>query len=351
MENEDKELKIYSIITGKTYLTYKGQEYHTVINTPEEKYRASLVYQQTLDDLKYESIMSWEEAQRVSNQIGIWTKENESGLESLIKMLEDLKLQLYRSRLIPDRVKSFKSQIEKVKHGIEKSNTNKYKLYHATKEYYASVVKKQYLVGLSIRDEDNQQIYTHKNFWVSDNTLIDLFINKIFENQLSMSSIRELARNEPWRSMWATQKGQVFGISSTCWTDDQRVLASFSRMYDNVYESMESPEDTVIEDDDMLDGWFIHQRKEREKSKQEKVASHMFKGQKNGNQELFLMANSQESAQAIYNMNDEQGKSIVQNRQQQIKNKGYVEHSELADVQLDLKLQANQELREKMRKR
>lgn len=351
MENDERELRVYSIVTGKTYVSFRNHEYHTVINTSEDKYRAALLYQQMIEDLKYEPIMSWEEAQKVSNRLGIWTTENESGLESFNKMLEDLKLQLYRSRLLPDRLKSFKSQIEKVKHGIEKSTNNKYKLYHATKEYYASVVKKQYLVALSIRDEDDRPVYTHKNFWISDNTLIDIFINQMFINQTSFPAMRELARNDPWRSMWISQKGQAFGIPSTCWTEEQRALASYSRMYDNVYESLECPEDNVIEDDDMLDGWFIHQRKEREKHKQEKMSADMFKGQKNGNQELFLMANSKESAQSIYNMNDERGKSIVKNREQQIKSKGHVEHSELADVQLDLKMQANQELRDKIRKR
>jgi hypothetical protein len=47
-------------------------------------------------------------------------------------------------------------------------------------------------------------------------------------------------------------------------------------MYDNVYESMECPPDEVIKDDDMLDGWFIQQHKDREKKLKEKSTDEKF---------------------------------------------------------------------------
>ena len=35
-------------------------------------------------------------------------------------------------------------------------------------------------------------------------------------------------------------------------------------MYDNIQEAAETPSEDVINDDDVLDGWFIVQRKKRE---------------------------------------------------------------------------------------
>lgn len=351
MEYEDRELIVYEIVSGKTYATFRGQEYHTVINTVDDKHRASIFYKQLLDDLKYESIMSWEEAQRVSARLGLWTSENEAGLESLNNMLEDLKLQLYLSHYLADRVESFKKQIEKVKHGIDKSTNNKYSLYHATKEYYASTMKKQYLIALSIRDEDDQPIYTHKNFWVSDPTILNIFFNKSMASY-SAEQFREVARTDPWRSMWSGSKGHVYGTPSSQWTEEQRILVAYSKMYDSVHESMDSPPDEVIEDDDMLDGWFIKQRKDREKSKREKQTADMFKGnKKGGNQELFLMAGNKDQAKNIYNMNDEQGKNTIKNREREIKSKGSVQHQDLKDVQMDMRMQATRETMEHMRKR
>ena len=106
----------------------------------------------------------------------------------------------------------------------------------------------------------------------------------------------------------------------------------------------------VIENDDMLDGWFISQRKEREKAKNERSADKLFKG-KEGHQELFLMAGSKEHAQNIYNMNDDQSRNTIKNREKQIKEKGEVKHQNLQDVQMDMRMQATQETMQKMRNR
>tara|TARA_A100001515_G_scaffold10562_1_gene8462 strand:- start:204 stop:656 length:453 start_codon:yes stop_codon:yes gene_type:complete len=150
--------------------------------------------------------------------------------------------------------------------------------------------------------------------------------------------------------MWGPSKANALSGPSTSWTEEQKVLVSYSRMYDNVYESMECPSDMVIENDDMLDGWFISQRKEREKARNEKAADKLFKGGE-GHQELFLMAGSQEHAQNIYNMNDEQSRNTIKSREKQIKEKGEVKHQNLQDVQMDMRMQATQETMQKMRNR
>ena len=350
MEYEERELKLYSILNAKTYLEFQGKRYYTTINTVEDKHRASILYHDIINDLKYETIMSWVQAQKMTEKLGLWTTENESGLESLNKMLDDLKLQLYLHHYIPDRVEAFTKQIEKVRSGIEKSTNNKYVLYHATKEYYTSNIKRQYLLALSIRDENDQPVYTHENFWVSDATILNVFENRSLTNFMTITEIRELARSDPWRSMWGPSKANALSGPSTSWTEEQKVLVSYSRMYDNVYESMECPSDMVIENDDMLDGWFISQRKEREKARNEKAADKLFKGGE-GHQELFLMAGSQEHAQNIYNMNDEQSRNTIKSREKQIKEKGEVKHQNLQDVQMDMRMQATQETMQKMRNR
>ena len=80
---------------------------------------------------------------------------------------------------------------------------------------------------------------------------------------------RELARNNPWRSYWSSEKTArgVFGVCAAETTTEQRTIMMFSSMYDSVYESGEAPEDNVIEDDDMLDGWFLIQKQKREQEK------------------------------------------------------------------------------------
>ena len=45
------------------------------------------------------------------------------------------------------------------------------------------------------------------------------------------------------------------------------------KVYDNVHESMDAPTDRVIEDDDMLDGWFKVQSRKRKRPTKVKLKS------------------------------------------------------------------------------
>lgn len=352
MEQIDIEYKLYQILLGTHYLSYQGQEYKSVPNTLEDKYRAMQCYYDIIDDIKYDAIMSWDQALKLSERLGFWTSKDEEGLKGLEKMLENLKLDLFKSYIAPDKVKNIKKQLIQVRNGINRSNNNKFTLYHATKEFYASNIKRQLLLALSIRDSKNEKVFNNiKDFWFSDNIIVNLMSDVINKNYISQEEIRKISRSEPWRSMWIINHEKCFSLAPSEWTDEQRILASYSKMYDNVYESPDCPVDTIIEDDDMLDGWFIHQKREREKkNKSNTVDKALGKKGKDG-QEVFLVAGSQDQAKEIYNMNDEGTRSIIKAREQVIKSSTEeVEHGHLPDVQSELRMQATRQFQQMMRR-
>ena len=239
-------------------------------NSAQERHKSNLIYQDALNDIKYENIMSWDDAKIISDRLGIWTKKDDVSLSGLEKMLENLKLDLYKNHTDPVKEKSLRKQIKSVKTGISRSQSNKHSLYHGTKEYFAENTKKQFLLALSLRDMNNNRIFSYDNFWEIDQVIMELFADEVHKNIVPHDEIRTIAYKEPWRTMWLNQHGDVYNTPAIDWTDDQRLLASYSRMYDNVYESPECPPDSVIEDHDMLDGWLISQRREREKKQKEK---------------------------------------------------------------------------------
>ena len=348
MDQETIELRLYHIISGNCYVTYNGQEYHLEPNTPQDRYIASLMYQKHLDEIKYEDFPSWDALQKISKIKGLWTDKDERDLDNLNKMLEDAKYQLFLNHYLVDKVKLYKKQISNLKSGIQHSMNNKYAFYTITKENYASTIKRQTLLALSIRDNDDNKVFTKDNFLESNGELIGLFTAKIFQNSVTSEQIREIARSEPWRSMWAGNKGNTFGTPSSHWSEEQRHLVAYSRMYDNVQESLEPPPENVINDDDMLDGWFIKQKKDREKEKQEKKGDELFKGKGQDGQELFMVAGSRQEAGNIYDLNDNQSRNVIKNREKEINEKGRVNHQDLSDVKLDMRLQATREAREHM---
>jgi len=190
-------------------------------------------------------------------------------------------------------------------------------------------------------------MYDWSNHSIS--TLMDYYNS----NQISSGQFRSVARSEPWRSMWNVGKKQsnVFGKPTCELTKDQISLCSYSSMYDNVYESQESPDEKVIEDDDCLDGWFIHQRREYDKQKKKRQVEDLIKNPKIANsQEVFLMANDQEEANKIFDVNHPSVRSIIRDRQNTIENAdGQIKFTELNDVRQDIAVERMQAARSKIK--
>ena len=351
MEHVELDNILHSILYGTYYIEYNNIRYSCVPNTIQDKYEASLIYNKVMQDIKYEEMLTWEEVQKLAELTGKWTNKDEAGLQDLDKMIENTKLQMYLNYTNPMSVEQLRKKVKQIQHGILRSNETKYKLYHATKESHAENIKAEFLIAVSFRDNCGNKIYNIDSFWDCNNALIQSAIEQ--KPTFPISTIRKIARQEPWRSMWITNKGTAIGGPSVEWTEHQRMLCSFSKMYDNVYESTECPPDEVINDDDVLDGWFIKQRKDREEAKQEKSTDHHFGNHKgSGRQELFVMARNQDEVNSILNQNDASGKNIIETRKQIMQNANGVEvkEQEMPDVRRDLQMQAVQEMREKIRR-
>lgn len=123
-------------------------------------------------------------------------------------------------------------------------------------------------------------------------------------------------------------------------------------MYDSAYEHPECPPDNVFEDDDMFDGWMITQKRENEKNRNKNRTEKMLEGKKlNKAGEVFLVANSQEEAQNIYNLNDANSRNIIRERNNIIKDgSNIVEDTQLPDVQRNLVAQINENFKNSRRK-
>ena len=64
----------------------------------------------------------------------------------------------------------------------------------------------------------------------------------------------------------------------------------WSSLYDNIQESPDCPSNEVINDDDMLDGWMIIQKRNREQAKLQKDAENKFGNKKISNaDEVFIV--------------------------------------------------------------
>jgi hypothetical protein len=122
-------------------------------------------------------------------------------------------------------------------------------------------------------------------------------------------------------------------------------------MYDSVQESMDCPSDDVVNDDDMLDGWFILQKKKRD---QEKVQSEIEQSTSNSkisnSDEIFVMAGSQKDADKINDSNTHHVQQIKKQRMAVIKHKGAASDLDFQDQQLKMRQQSNEMFKGKFRR-
>ena len=164
-------------------------------------------------------------------------------------------------------------------------------------------------------------------------------------------AVRELARTDPWSSLWNTcKKTNIKLFYNNEITIAQKHLVMWSQTYDSIHESMECPPNFVIEDDDLLDGWFIAQSRKREEEKNKEDIDKKL-GKNSDKSQIFLMGkNDQEQIESIEKFNDPEAVLRRKSRSKALSkvDKGVaIEHYNLPDVQQDLKMEATKKAMER----
>ena len=164
------------------------------------------------------------------------------------------------------------------------------------------------------------------------------------QNQIT-EEIRELARSDPWRSYWEISKPRPFTRHFSLWSEEQRTLVKYSKMYDNIFAHPECPSDDVIENNYMLDGWIIIQNREKDKDQKKKIADDLVGGRVSQHTEQYISPTvrgtgsseiDMEYVKNIKELNDLNAKRIQQQREKVINKHGKVEEVDLPDVKQDL---------------
>jgi hypothetical protein len=141
--------------------------------------------------------------------------------------------------------------------------------------------------------------------------------------------------------MSATEKSSIFGLSPGDLTRQQIELISFSRMYDNVFQSMDCPPDEIVDDDLALDGWFVEQRKKREEESAEKRGSKI--AEKTGGNEIFVPVRSKNDIKKITDMNSNYGKGVLKSLKSDLEKTGELEEKNLSHVRQSINMEINKQ--------
>lgn len=349
--DEDRYLSLVlsRILSGSYIFVYGDTQYILRYPTTNIKYIADIFAQEEYEKTRFNSWIQKEDIEYFLIDNGLWTRDANTMLSSLEKQIEDYKVELYQNSLNPVRIKQLRQKLNGVKKNYNKLFNRKHCLDHVTLDGYIDNLRDQYLLVNSIYDINNTLVF--KDIYSADAELLSSLSNYIAQNTISIETFRKLARSHKWKNYWICNKDNLFNKPSTELTEEQQTLILMTRMYDNAYEHPECPSDNIIEDDDMFDGWLIYQRRESDRNKEKNRTEKMLKDKKLGNaKEIFLVANSKEEAEAIYNLNNNSSRNVINERNKVILNsKDHVKESDLPDVQRELSIKMNQQTMQKKR--
>jgi hypothetical protein len=347
LTNSQREYFVSRVRSGIYYVNYKNYKLKVLQPTIEGELDLNEVYLSSYYRASQDGLKTEEEMLQWMVDHDLWSIEEDEKMEKISKDIEKLKREIYNARNNQHLRETIRSYIRTAESALRKLEDKK-NFYHSnTCEGVASSDKM--FAFIEQNTLWNNLIYDFKD---ENGPSISYVLNSYYSQILPERTVRYLARTEPWRSFWLLHSSNLlnlFNNNSRELSVDQRNVFIWSKMYDSVYESMDCPSDFVIEDDDMLDGWFLLQKEKREKAKAENELNSLSEKTKNAD-EVFLIPKSQQDLDRINSMNDTQAKMVKKQRETLIKQKGTVSQLDFMDEKLKIGAMAREKFKDNFRR-
>jgi hypothetical protein len=312
---------LYRILSGKTILNSS----RLVIHSPslDLLYESEEYYSEYFDK---NGVLTREEIRNFLLNNQIISQKDLDYLKVFEKTIQNLQKELYYNFKDPLRSDAIRKLIKEArnKQDLILNDLGKYESY--SKESLASYAKSIFIILNTTYKDD-------KKFDFSTNSPVSI-LSELNEKRISNSDIREIAKGSSWTNTWFGLKGST--IFQNIPTTEQQLLLMWSKVYDNIRESTECPNEDVINDNDAIDGWIVHQKEEILKEKVKQESKKIFNSKINNADEVFILARSKEDVDRIQSQNTGHAKRIQQERIKQIYEQGTVNHHNLLDVRRDI---------------
>ena len=346
MKHYERELFVSRVRSGVYFVEHEGVKLKIVTPTIEEELEMAEGYNQAYEEAVAEDFMTEDQTLEWMKSRGLWSDEDEEKIEALKRDTEKLKVGIYENRNKDSNREQIRKYIRAAEKQLSEQVDKKHSFTSNTCEGVAMLEKSfDFIKTCTYYGGDK---YDFKGLSVE--FVLHLFHDKI----LSEKQTREMARNDPWRTVWMLRDSNSYNLFANEGRElsvDQKNLLVWSRMYDNIQESMDCPDDDVIEDDDLLDGWFIVQRNKRESEKAESDFDNSTKNDKIKNsQEIFMVPSNQKEAEKIEALNSINAKMVKKQRIAVTKQQGEAKASEFPDARLDMQTKSNQMFKDNFRR-
>jgi hypothetical protein len=308
--------------------------------TPKEQAQSAIVYSTERQRATIIGLPPETEILERLVVFGQWSPEKDAEIEGLQKDIHTIRRGLLDFLFNKTKLEKTRSLLRRAENALIERLNKKHVLLQNSAEAQAEICQQRYLIGRITETEDGESFWpTIKDFDdYNDDTLVTQLCEAFFQkSRVPIVLIRKLARSQQWRAYWETAKNtnDLFDGPVSSWSLNQRELAHWSTIYDSVYNAYDRPSKDIIDDDDLLDSWFIRQGEKIEKRTQVSVIP---KSNKSGRNEEFIMSD-REGAKHVYNMNDPGTRVRIKARQKLLSQQGTMREQDMPDSQREMRQQ------------
>lgn len=318
---------IHRILSKKIKFYFCEEQYELLYPSNDLKYDADIIYYHIVNEEKYGNWLREEYMTEIMTELELWNNNIEPQIQSFNKQIEELKLSLFKSytMLTQKQMQQKKRNIRNLEKQINIIHNKKQEFHANTLEGYAESIRQEHIISNTLY-KNNELVFNSKDKREQSYNKFNQIISEINKHQISNNTYRDIAKSDIWRSYWSNHaNGSVFDGAICNWSDEQRNLANTSQMYDSVYAHPECPNDTVIDDHDLLDGWMIQQKRNNAKNKKEAELNRSNKKLGKAGEVFLMSGNELDTAKEIQSMNDAQSMSVFKTNMEQMEKEGSVD--------------------------
>lgn len=346
MDTFDRERLAARLISGRERLLLNSdgglRSFGLRPPTPFERHIAAEAAAQARAEATLEGVLSEAEVLSLLEKRGLWTQKDAHEYKTALENVDKLKVGMYLAKTSRE-VEVGRKTLDKTRALLRVLSAKRNEGRDKTLEQVAEGARIRAMIGMCLEREDGSPAFPRG--YASDcSSLLDAASAAYAQSRASEAELRELARTEPWRSVWGSREacgGSVFPAPSSHLTDEQRLLVVWTRMYDNAAQDSDGPTDEVVADDDLFDGWMIHRRRSREDEASRRVKGLITNEKIANSNEVFVIGAapgeavsglSPEELAAAERLNSPEAARLKAQRNAQVMRKGALHEAELTDV-------------------
>ena len=341
MKQHMREYFIYRERAGFYNVDVAGNRLRIYAPTVEQELEACSIFVESYDESFAQGIMTDEQMFDWMIEHGVWSQEDDKAMEGLKKDLNKLRMEIFNARnneVLKERIRLYIRAGERQTKNLLKK---RYNYYDKTCEGVAALAKEVSLIKDCTFMGDEPYNFNE----CSPSSVAQAYKGHTLEEE----QIRDLTRNEPWKTLWSIKEKTdvtLFNNESRELNINQKNLIIWASVYDSIQESVDCPADDVVEDDDMLDGWFVHQTEKRKREKAEFDFENTTNEKIKNADEVFIVANTERDRDRVEGLNHVHGRMVKKEREALLMHKhknadGSTGQGEFRDEQLKMTTASN----------